>query len=282
VRELIADCSRCVALCCVAPAFTASADFAITKKAGQPCPNLSADFRCAIHQGLRREGFAGCTVYDCFGAGQQVAQHTFAGRDWRQRPETAGAMFAVFAVMRGLHELLWYLTEAIALDPEPRLRGELAEAAVRVERLTDGGPDEVLAVDLDEQRQAVNRLLRRASAAARADQEPGPDHRGADLAGADLRGADLRRASLRGAVLIGADLTGARLGRADLTGADLRAAVLSGADLAGALFLTQSQLDAAIGDATTSIPPGRRRPAHWPMPIRAETPRHPAPTRHRV
>ena len=46
---LRADCERCFGLCCVALAFAASADFAIDKDAGQPCPNLQPDYRCAIH-----------------------------------------------------------------------------------------------------------------------------------------------------------------------------------------------------------------------------------------
>jgi hypothetical protein len=33
-RDLTADCSRCVGLCCVVPAFAASADFAIDQPAG--------------------------------------------------------------------------------------------------------------------------------------------------------------------------------------------------------------------------------------------------------
>ena len=40
VVELRADCSRCVGLCCVAPAFARSADFAVDKPAGTPCTNL--------------------------------------------------------------------------------------------------------------------------------------------------------------------------------------------------------------------------------------------------
>ena len=88
--ELRADCTRCFALCCVAPAFAASADFALDKPAGQPCPNLQQDLRCGIHAELRPRGFPGCTAYDCFGAGQQVSQVTFGGRDWRGAPATAG------------------------------------------------------------------------------------------------------------------------------------------------------------------------------------------------
>jgi hypothetical protein len=249
VRELAADCTRCVALCCVVPGFSASADFAIDKPAGRPCPNLRADFRCGIHATLRQSGFGGCAAYDCFGAGQHVT-------------ERFGGQHQVFVIMRSLHELLWYVTEAIALGDATRVRGELAQAQDRLERLTDG---DVLAVDPAAERAAINPLLLRASEAVRApDGQRVPDHRGADLAGADVSGADMRRASLRGALLIGADLRGARLELTDLTGADLRGADLRGADLSGALFVTQAQLEAADGDAATRLPAGRNRPAHWP------------------
>jgi hypothetical protein len=57
--SLRADCARCFGLCCVAPAFAASADFAIDKPAGQACPNLQGDFGCGIHADLRQQGFRG-------------------------------------------------------------------------------------------------------------------------------------------------------------------------------------------------------------------------------
>ncbi|MCM0679098.1 pentapeptide repeat-containing protein, partial [Micromonospora phytophila] len=132
--ELRADCARCFGLCCVAPAFSASADFGIDKPAGQPCTHLRPDSRCGIHTELRDRGFPGCTVFDCFGAGQRVAQETFGGRDWRDAPETAGRMFDTFAVMRPLHELLWYLTEALELRPPQPLRDELAAALAETAR----------------------------------------------------------------------------------------------------------------------------------------------------
>ncbi len=115
--DLRADCSRCAGLCCVAPAFARSSDFALDKPAGTPCPHLDATFRCGIHTRLRERGFPGCTVFDCLGAGQQVVQVTFGGRDWRREPELARPMFAAFGVMRALHELLFLLDEAAALRP---------------------------------------------------------------------------------------------------------------------------------------------------------------------
>jgi uncharacterized protein YjbI with pentapeptide repeats len=261
---LRADCGRCFGLCCVAPAFSASADFAIDKAAGQACPNLRSDFRCGIHGNLRQRGFPGCGVYDCFGAGQKVAQGTFGGRDWRRAPGTAKRMFEVFAIMRQLHELLWYLTEALTLRPARPLHGELRTALDDTERLTHRDAEAVLELDMTAHGRDVDALLLRASELVRGGaRRRRIDRRGADLVGADLRRADLSRANLRRTCLIGADLRGANLRLADLIGADLRAADLRGADLRDALFLTQPQLDAARGDAGTRLPASLAHPTHW-------------------
>lgn len=263
-EQLRADCAACFGLCCVALPFARSADFAADKPAGKPCGNLQADFRCGIHARLRERGYPGCTVFDCFGAGQKVSQVTFGGTDWRGAPESAGAMFAVFPVMRRLHELLWYVEEALALPAARPVHRELRRARDRIDALSGKSAEAVLALDVDALRGEVNELLLRASELVRA-RTPGRkrNHRGADLIGARLTGADLRGASLRGALLIAADLTGADLRGADLIGADLRDAALAGADLTGSIFVTQAQLNAARGDAATRLPDGLSRPAHW-------------------
>ncbi|USX54247.1 pentapeptide repeat-containing protein [Lentzea sp. HUAS12] len=252
--ELKGDCANCFGLCCVALPFAKSADFAATKDAGTPCRNLLADHRCGIHDSLRSKGYAGCTVYDCFGAGQKVSQTTFAGVDWR----TAGRqqMFAVFPLVRQLHELLWYLAEAQRLDPHD----DLASAYTEVEQHTVAAPEAVLALDVAEIRAKVNVLLLRTSERLRTSAK---SYRGADLIGARLRNKNLTAADFRGAYLIGADLTNADLSRADMIGADLRGADLSGADLGTCLFLTQPQVNAARGDARTKLPAALSRPAHW-------------------
>ncbi len=259
-----ADCGKCFGLCCVALHLTRSAEFAIDKPAGEPCVNLGEDFRCGIHAHLRERGFRGCTVFDCLGAGQKISQVTFGGADWRQNPGTARQMFSAFAVMRQLHELLWYLTEALALVGEQALGTGLRRAIDRVDGLTRTGADALLALDVAALREEVNPLLVRVSDLARGS-VPGRkrNHRNANLMAARLRAADLRGANLRGALLIAADLRNADLRRADVTGADLRDADVCGADLSDALFLTQAQLDAAKGDAATRLPPALRRPAHW-------------------
>ncbi|WP_075661896.1 pentapeptide repeat-containing protein [Streptomyces acidiscabies] len=258
--DLRGDCGSCFGLCCVALPFTRSADFAFDKPAGTPCRNLLADHTCGIHDQLRQRGFNGCTVYDCLGAGQKVSQVVFEGRDAGRR------MHEVFPVVRQLHELLVYLTEALALPAARPVHAGLREALSRTDALTRGTPDELLALDVAAHRQSVAQLLSEASELGRAGVPVSGKkkrRRGADLMGARLRGADLRGADLRGAYLIAADLTGADLRGADLIGADLRDADLSDADLSGALFLLQPQVDAARGSAGTRLPGSVGRPVHW-------------------
>ncbi|UXY18091.1 pentapeptide repeat-containing protein [Streptomyces cynarae] len=263
--DLRGDCGSCFALCCVALPFARSADFAVDKDAGTPCHNLQGDFRCGVHSDLRQRGFTGCTVYDCFGAGQKVSQITFGGRDWRSGDrEHARRMFAVFPVVRQLQELLRYLSEALTLPAARPVHADLRRMLEETERLTLRTPEELGELDVGAHRQEVNVLLLRTSELVRAGTgRRTKDRRGADLIGARLRGADLRGASLRGACLIAADLTGADLRHADLIGADMRDADLTDADLTDAFFLTQPQINAARGSAGTRLPASVTRPAHW-------------------
>ncbi len=242
----------------MAPAFSASSDFAIGKPAQTPCLHLSTSFRCGIHDRLRPSGFAGCAVYDCFGAGQQVCQVTFPGQDWRTEPD----MLRVFPIMRDLHELLWYLDAARQLS-SGQLRQDLKHRQTQIEQLTAGPPDDLLGAGVAGLRAGAAALLRQVSAQVRAGHPPAPDYAGAVLIGADLRGKDLRRADLRNAQLIGADLRGADLRQADLIGADLRGTRLGGANLVGTLFVTQAQLESARGDRHTQVAGALSRPAHW-------------------
>lgn len=259
MNELRADCASCFGLCCVASAFTRSADFALDKPVGEPCPNLLVDFGCGIHEVKRASGFPGCTVFDCLGAGQKISQVTYHGRSWRDAPETAREMFEVYGIMRQLHEILWYLTEVSVRTPAPDVSALLTE----VTELTLADAKTLAATDVDAMRERVRPLLSRASEQLRADFRDRKDRRGADLVGAKLRKASLRGANLRGAYLIGADLRDADLRSADLLGADLRNTDIRGANLVDVLFLTQFQLNATRGDAKTTLPDTLTRPTHW-------------------
>jgi hypothetical protein len=233
--NLSANCARCVGLCCVALAFARSRDFAFSKDAGDPCRNLADDYRCEIHPTLRRDGFRGCTVFDCHGAGQKVTQVVFAGRSWRDDEKTRVAMFGVFPIVCQLHEMLWYLYTATMFAETRTLSKELDAAYLRIETLSKSDADEILRLDMDAARNAVNAVLARASVAIRA------------------TASAARTTSLPPRFRSGADLVGAHL-----AGLDLR-----GADLSTSAFVTQMQLNAAIGNAATALPMAVIRPSHW-------------------
>ena len=260
VVTLEPDCASCVGLCCVALPFRVSHGFAFAKDAGEPCRHLDGCDSCSVHASLREIGMSGCTSYECFGAGQHVTQVVYAGASWRTDPDGGEEMFAVFAVVQRLHEMLVLLDQAAGLGPAPESSATIGRLRERVAEHTTGRPEQILAVDLDRLAASVGEVLRTVSRSARGS---GPSYAGQDLVGRDLRATDLAGADLRGALLIAADLRDAALDRTDLLGADLRDADLSGADLSTALFVTQPQLNAARGSARTGLPASLRRPAAW-------------------
>ncbi|MBU5353968.1 pentapeptide repeat-containing protein [Paenibacillus silvae] len=270
--HLQADCERCFGLCCVALPYGKSSDFAFDKSSGTPCPNLREDDRCGIHTQLRQKGFKGCTVYDCFGAGQKLSQVTYADRSWRTHPESAREMFDCLPVLRQIQELISYMREVMMRQDTSSLHAAMTEVYPGVLQLSELEPAALLELDLTSHRSNVNALLLQASERVRgtapavtsASRKSKPKKRsGMDFLGANLQGADLRGASFRGALMIAANLRHADARNADWIGADLRDTELGGADLRGAIFLTQAQLNAAKGNADTRLPDHLQMPDHW-------------------
>jgi uncharacterized protein YjbI with pentapeptide repeats len=271
-KELNSDCEKCFGLCCVALYFSVSEGFPTNKVAGKPCINLQSDFTCSVHKNLRSNGLKGCTAYDCFGAGQKVAQITYGGHDWKKFPESAKQMFEAFLIMRQLHEMLWYLNEAFMLQRDQAIIEEISLLIDNTEQLTLLDAESLLALDLEAHRSKVNALFKSTSQLVRAkarSEKNAPSRnikdnsRRLDYFGADMRRTNLIGADLRGACLIAANLRGVDLSGADLIGADLRDADLSGANLANSIFLTQAQINTAKGDSYTKLPVRLVRPNYW-------------------
>lgn len=271
-KELKVDCKKCFGLCCIALYFSASEGFPTNKDAGKPCINLQSDFTCSVHKNLRHKGLKGCTAYDCLGAGQKVAQVTFSGHDWRENPECASQMFETFLIMRQLHEMLWYLTQAFILQKDYHIKEEIGSLRDETERFTFLDVDSLLTLNLEAHRTKVNMLLKNTSEQVRikAQRErniilrnrKAKSHR-LDYFGSDMRKSNLRGADLRGACLIASNLRGVDLSWADLIGADLRDADLSGANLENSIFLTQAQINTSKGDSHTKLPIMIARPNYW-------------------
>lgn len=260
---LTSDCEHCFGLCCVALPYAKSADFPFDKNGGNPCRNLLSDNRCKVHHELREKGFRGCVSYECFGAGQHVSQKMFGGRDWRSHSDLSKEMFAVFPLIQQVHEMLWYLTQALSLNETEPIHADLKKLYEQTVELTLKAPNEITQLGIDMHRSKVNKLLIKTSELYRGNQASKPEKRSFDYMGADLRGRNFRGSSFRGVLLIAANLSYADLRKVDFIGADLRDANLEFADLSNALFLTQAQINSANGNIATKIPDFLERPPHW-------------------
>lgn len=271
-NDLKVDCQKCFGFCCVALYFSASEGFPQDKDAGKPCINLQSDFKCSVHNNLRQKGLKGCTAYDCFGAGQKVAQDTYGGHNWIENPQRASEMFDVFLVMRQIYEMRWYLSEAFRVQHENKTKEQINHMIEETLQLTNMSPDSLIRLDLISHRNKVNSLLASTSETIRNKVRKGTKSTlkrnkliagRLNLIGSDLRKTNLKGEDLRGALLIAANLQGVDLCGADLIGADLRDTDLRGADLSRSLFITQAQINSAKGDSNTKLPISIIRPSYW-------------------
>lgn len=264
---LKSDCKNCFGLCCVALPYAKSADFPFDKDDGEPCRNLASDNGCGIHEELREKGFRGCVSYECFGAGQHVSQTLYEGHDWRNNAPRSKEMFTVFPIVQQLHEMLWYLSQALGLSEAKTLHINLQSIYDETLQLTSKTPDEIVNLNISAHRSIVNDLLVKTSEFFRKDfvqaSKKKKIKKGLDYLGANLKGADFRGANLRGVLLIASDLRHADLRKADFIGADLRDADLSHAKLTDCIFLTQSQVNSAKGNVHTKLPSYLEKPGHW-------------------
>ncbi len=153
--ELVRDCARCAALCCVAHSFSQSEDFAFDKAANERCRELVHDHRCRIHQRLVDEGMRGCALYDCYGAGQHITA--------RAGTAHLDDVLEAFRVARTLHAWLSLLTTAQTLPmmSPPSLPVDIADAIAAVEAVATADIASIIAADLRPLRLMVDDILRR-------------------------------------------------------------------------------------------------------------------------
>ena len=156
--NLTADCEQCCALCCVAPGFVQSPEFAISKQAHAPCPNLEPDFRCKLHAELGDRGFAGCVTYDCYGAGQYITQTLFEGQTWPALADPT-QMFDSFMLARDLFEQLSLLETALKVETPTNIQNQLRARVAHLESLATNKLDDLLEVDVAAERAATLQVL---------------------------------------------------------------------------------------------------------------------------
>lgn len=144
--DLVADCSKCFGLCCIALRFSREDGFGHDKPAGVPCHFLEADFRCAIHPRLETLGYDGCAEFTCLGAGQRASAQ-FAALNWQKDPAIARSLYARFAELLKIQEMKAALNDAkeLGLTQEQETeRSDLLQNLEHIATLQNGGANALM------------------------------------------------------------------------------------------------------------------------------------------
>ncbi|MGL4521250.1 MAG: pentapeptide repeat-containing protein, partial [Bacilli bacterium] len=170
-----------------------------------------------------------------------------------------------------LHEMMWYLHDASTFCSTQDMFQEIEKIYIETEKLTHLPSEQLEKIDLFMHRMKVNAILKEVhsevqkriaklnlSNTAKARLKPCHDYVNKNLTQTNLIGANFAGVLLIEANLKGADLTGA-----NFIGTDMRNTNIRGANLRDAMFLTQTQVNAARGDKHTLLPRWLERPGNW-------------------
>ncbi len=264
LTKLSIDCSKCCGLCCVALYFSKTDGFPTDKVAGKPCVNLMSDFRCTIHSRLVECKMKGCLAYDCFGAGQIVTQSIYKGLDWKSKPEISEQMFKVFLIVWQLHQMLWYLAEALTLIDDEKIISDINLLIIENEKMTKLSPEDISNLDIDKYKVKVNQILKDVTKLICTSSNNVANNRKVfDFIGKNFKKQNLNGKDFSMALLIAANLEGCSLHGTNFLGADLRDVNVKNTDLSKSIFLTQGQINSAKGNKNTILPAYLSLPTSW-------------------
>lgn len=252
---LRSKCEQCCGLCCSALYFAKLDGFPYNKKAKEPCRNLTPDFRCVCHKELKALGYKGCLGYDCSGAGNLTYEHLFHGTIQAHQMEQ---MYQVYLKVCSLQQMLAYLWQAYVRIADPHIESLIHTLCTLYEQPAS----KLLAFDTLSFQSKVNQQLKKVWQEIKKEYST-KANRNTVYAGKSFQHQRIEGKDFSGCLLIACDLEAAILHDCCFIGADLRDANIKNADLSTALYLTQQQVNSAIGNQNTKLPKGFLHPSHW-------------------
>lgn len=79
---------------------------------------------------------------------------------WKSNSEKAEEIFEVFQIVFQLHQMAWYLFEALRFMTEKLLTENIEALLLENEQLSNQSPEAILRLDIEEYRSRVNQALK--------------------------------------------------------------------------------------------------------------------------
>lgn len=262
LKELETNCKQCSGLCCTALYFSKIDGFPYDKPAQTPCQHLQRDFLCDIHEQLREKGCQGCRSYDCIGAGNEVTATIYCGKSWRDDVKMQREIFDVFVIVSQLHQMLFYLWEALTNGPESVLQIAIEEKISQLQAIKQQEPKLLRCFDMDKIREEVNPLLKQ-SWLRQLPSHSNMRKKSFYRLNEKRRKQNLKYEDFSMSFLIGSDYSGSDLYGACFLGSDVRDVKVFDCDLSNCMYLTQAQVNAMQGNKNTKLPWYLKQPNDW-------------------
>lgn len=266
-NKLSLDCSKCMGLCCTALYFSKIDGFPSDKGSGEKCEYMDKSYRCEVHEKLEERGYTGCMSFDCLGAGPMVVS-LLKDRDVSKKALVK--LYEAFIVARQVYEVIWYLADAFEKSDNDQLKKKISELTKNVYTQVTSDHDTISKIDINEVRDKAKPLLSEVSDEYRMNKTKSKPERfetdifgRIDLLGKSMKNSNIMGMSLKGAIMIQSDFSNTDFSYVDLIGADMRDAKLHNADLSKAIYLTQMQINSALGNRSTKLPRHISMPARW-------------------
>ena len=253
-QSVTSDCTKCFGLCCIALFFSKMDGFPCNKEAGEFCLYLQENYRCDIHKQLAKKKLSGCIGYDCFGAGNYVVQKWYLNELWISEEKVQRQMFAVFIVVTKLLQIRFYLIEACNVNS--KYQKQVEQLLEENDTLIKQDVKQILLIDTNLYREKVNETLKQIVISLGLKKEQ-------QYIGKSYRNKDMRNYDFSAKLLLRTDFTNAALEGSSFLAADTRDANFSNCDLRKVLFLSQSQVNCAIGNKNTKLPTHLVSPVTW-------------------
>lgn len=243
------DCQNCYGLCCSALYLSKVDGFIEDKKAGIRCTYLDAKYRCTIYQDLLVKGSKGCRIYDCFGAGQLVTK-------MYQTKENDKEIFNTYLLVYSLQEIGWYLLQAKGYVKEIKLVNKIEALLLNNQDLVSKIPlSKEVEIYLVSARKTLKEVC---DSITKKDKMKKQTYFKKDFSYQNLDNRDFSMT-----IMIASNLEGSSLLNTNFLGADIRDVNLKNTDISHCLFLTQGQINSAIGNKNTKLPPHLTVPSIW-------------------